>query len=590
MGRPAVALRRGTGHRPPGRAQARRDRVSVTPAGEPAAASIAELVRAAQPTKLRPIAGLIDRLAALGEAGLRGARSEGRPIGTIALAGLEARGVAYDSRRVAPGMVFVAIPGEHVDGHDFVGAAAAAGAVVAIVERPLPGEAIVQIVVGRTTRALAAAAAWSYGDPSHELAVVGVTGRDGKTTTTFLAAGALEAAGIPTGLVGTVEIRVGELREPNAEHVTTPQAPELQSLVRAMVASGNRAAVIETTSHGLALDRVADIAYDAAILTNVSHEHLELHGTFEAYRAAKLSLFERLAARGPAIRPRAGIVNRDDPSAGLFEAVVREAGARLVTYGADPTADVHATHVAEDAQRLRVGVAAPHWAGELELRVAGRFNVHNALAVVALGEAWELDSEAIRSGLESVTGVPGRMERLDAGQPFGVVIDYAHSPASLAKVLDLLAPVAAARGGDLIVVFGSAGERDTAKRPMMGRIAGERCRLVVVTDEDPRGEDREAILDDIARGAEATGHRRGHDLLLIADRRDAIAAAFERARPGDIVLLAGKGHERSIIGLDGPSPWVERSAALAALADLGYGLRDLPAGSGDPRPSGGRKR
>jgi UDP-N-acetylmuramoyl-L-alanyl-D-glutamate--2,6-diaminopimelate ligase len=548
----------------------------VTTQPESAGPTVAELVRAAEPRDPRPIAGLLDRLAALGEAGLRGARMDGRPIGAVALAGLEARGVTYDSRRVAPGTVFVAIPGEHVDGHDFVGAAAAAGAVAAIVERSLPDQAIAQMVVGRASRALAAAAAWWYGDPSHGLAVVGVTGTDGKTTTSFLAASALEAAGISTGLVGTVEIGVGARREPNAEHVTTPQAPELQSLLRAMVASGNRAAVIETTSHGLALDRVAEVAYDAAILTNLTHEHLELHGTFEAYRAAKLSLFERLAGRSPAVRPRAGIVNRDDPSAGLFEAVVREAGARLVTYGADPTADVHATHVTEDAQRLRVGVAAPAWAGELNLRLAGRFNVQNALAVVALGEAWQLDPETVRAGLEAVPGVPGRMERLDASQPFGVVIDYAHSPASLAKVLDLLAPVAAARGGDLIAVFGSAGERDTAKRPMMGRIAGERCRLVVVTDEDPRGEDREGILEDIARGADATGHRRGHDLLLIADRRAAIAAAFERARPGDIVLLAGKGHEHSIIGPDGPSPWDERSAALAALAELGYGLGGPP--------------
>jgi len=554
----------------------------VTHEPEPAGRSVADLVRAAEPADPRPIAGLLDRLAALGEAGLRGARSEGRPIGPVALAGLEVRGVSYDSRRVRPGSLFVAIPGDHVDGHDFLGAAAAAGAVAAIVERPMPAVALPQLVVGRAARALATAAAWWYDDPSHELAVVGVTGTDGKTTTSFLATGALEAAGVSSGLVGTVDIQVGGAREPNVEHVTTPQAPELQALLRAMVRSGNQAAVIETTSHGLALDRVAEVAYDAAILTNLSHEHLDLHGTFDAYRAAKLSLFERLARRGPAVRPRAGIVNRDDPSAGLFEAVVREAGARLVTYGSDASADVRATHVTEDARRLRIGVAAPNWTGELELRVAGRFNVHNALAVVALGAAWQLDPEAVRSGLESVSGVPGRMERLDAGQPFGVIIDYAHSPASLAKVLDLLAPVAAARGGDLVAVFGSAGERDRAKRPMMGRIAGERCRLVVVTDEDPRGEDREAILEDIARGADTTGHRRGHDLLLIADRLAAIAAAFEHARPGDIVLLAGKGHERSIIGPDGPTPWDERSAALAALSDLGYLAEERAESAADP--------
>ena len=228
-------------------------------------------------------------------------------------------------------------------------------------------------------------------------------------------------------------------------------------------------------------------------------------------------------------------------------------------------------HVSEDAEGLRADIEGPGGASSLELRLAGRFNVHNALAVVALGEVLALDPAAVRTGLASLERVPGRMERLDVGQPFGVVVDFAHSPASLQAVLDLLAPAAAARGGGLIVVFGSAGERDTAKRPQMGRIAGERARLVVVTDEDPRGEDREAILDEIARGAEAAGKRRRQDLQLIADRRAAIATAFDAARPGDIVLLAGKGHERSIIGPDGEQPWDERATALQLLAELGYG-------------------
>lgn len=539
----------------------------------PEPATIAEALAASEPAGARPIATLIDRLAALGEAGLRSARQDGRAIGPAALGGVAIHGVTADSRRMGPGGLFVALPGEHVDGHDFVAAAAAAGAAAAIVERPVPDAPIAQLVVGRASRALASAAAWWYGDPSRELAVVGVTGTDGKTTTSFLALAALEAAGISSGLVGTIDTKVGALREANQEHVTTPAAPELEALLRAMVGGGNQAAVVETTSHGLALERVAEVAYDAAILTNLSHEHLELHGTFEAYRAAKLSLFERLAAHGPAKaggRPRVGVVNRDDPSAPLFEAVVRESGARLITYGADPTAAVHVTQVVEDATRLRVRYATPRLEGELELRLAGRFNVHNALAVVALGEAWELDPAAVREGLESTAGVPGRMERIEAGQPFGVIVDYAHTPASLGAVLDLLAPVAAARGGGLVVVFGSAGERDTAKRPLMGRLAAERSRLVIVTDEDPRGEDREAILDDIARGAEGAGLRRDRDLLVIPDRRAAIGMAIERARPGDVVLLAGKGHEPSIIGPDGPTPWDERAAAVAALAERGY--------------------
>ncbi len=537
--------------------------------------TIGGLLAAAEPADARPLGELIDRLAHAGL--LRGAREGGKAIGPAALAGLEIQGVSDDSRRIGPGGLFVAIRGAHVDGHDLVQRAANAGAVAAIVEQQLTDVALPQVVVDRSPAALADAAAWWYGDPSHELGVVGITGTDGKTTTSFLALAALEAAGWSTGLIGTVETKIGATREPNAEHMTTPGAIELQRAIRAMVHAGNEAAVIETTSHGLAADRVRGIAYDVAILTNLSHEHLEFHGSWEAYRDAKLSLFERLAVSGSPMKdtlawPKAAIVNVDDPSGGLFVGVAQEAGARIVTYGTDPAADVRATHSAEDTHGLRVTYHAPSGPASLQLQLAGRFNVHNALAVVALGEGLGLDPVAVRAGLESVEGVAGRMERVDAGQPFGVVIDYAHSPASLEAVLEILAPVAAARGGGLIAVFGSAGERDVEKRPMMGRIAAERARLVVATDEDPRGEDRDAILEEIARGAEAAGKRRGHDLLLVADRPAAIAAAFERARAGDIVLLAGKGHEHSIIGPGGPVAYDERATALTALADLGYGM------------------
>ena len=535
--------------------------------------TITELLAVAERIEPRTLGGLIQRLTAEGT--LRGARLDGRPIGPAGLEDVAIRGVTEDSRTIEGGALFVAIAGDHVDGHDLVAAAAAAGAGAAIVERPVPDVALPQLVVERSRAALADAAAWWYDDPSRELGIVGITGTDGKTTTSFLAAAALQAAGRSTGLIGTVATQIGATREANPAHTTTPGAVELQRALRAMVETGNEVAVIETTSHGLAADRVRGIAYDAAILTNLTHEHLEFHGSWEAYRDAKLSLFERLALSVSPVKenlpwPKVAIVNADDPSAGLFAGVAQEAGARIVTYGTDPSADVRATRSEEDASRLRVAFDAPSGSSRLELRLAGRFNVHNALAVVALGEAIGLDPAAVRAGLESVEGVPGRMERVDAGQPFGVVIDYAHSPASLAAVLDILAPLAAARGGGLIAVFGSAGERDTDKRPMMGRIAGERCRLVVVTDEDPRGEDREAILEAIGRGAEAAGRRRNHDLLLIADRPAAIAAALERARPGDVVLLAGKGHESSIIGPDGPVAYDERRAALDTLAALGY--------------------
>ena len=386
-------------------------------------------------------------------------------------------------------------------------------------------------------------------------------------------------------MTGTAATRIGGVQTANEAHATTPEAPELQRALRAMVLAGDTAAVIETTSHGLALGRVDETAYDVAILTNLTHEHLELHGTWEAYRDAKLRLFEKLARTGsmagpdaatytrnkPYPWPATGIVNADDPSAGSFIGVAQEAGARVLTYGTDPAADVRATRIEEDARRLRIAYEAPSGAATVDLQLVGRFNVHNALAVVALGEAVGLDPAAVREGLAGVPLVPGRMERVELGQPFGVIVDFAHSPVALQTVLDLLAPLAASRGGGLIAVFGSAGERDTAKRPAMGRIAGERARIVVVTDEDPRGEDRDRINDEIARGAEAAGKRRDNDLLVIADRRAAIEAAIERARPGDIVLLAGKGHEQSIIGPDGPVPWDERTEAEAALHRAGYG-------------------
>lgn len=533
--------------------------------------TIAELVAGAEPRTPRPLVELVARLEAAGL--LRS------PVAGALGGGLVAAGVTEDSRAVRPGGLFVAVRGAHVDGHRFVADAARAGAVAAIVEEPVrpapPG--FVQVVVDRSRAALAEAAAWWYGDPSRELAVVGITGTDGKTSTALLSAAALAASGVASGLVGTVATHVGGVREANDAHATTPGAPWLQAILRAMVAAGDRAAVIETTSHGLAAERVRGIGYDVAIFTNLTHEHLEFHGTFEAYRAAKLSLFERLAtdASNPAKPapgwPRTGIVNADDPAMADFAAATRAAGARLLTYGAAADADVRLLGASDADGGLRVDYRTTTTGrATVRLHLAGRFNAYNALAVIALGEAVGLDRAATREGLESLAAVPGRMERIEAGQPFGVVVDYAHSPASLALVLDELRPVARAAGGGLIALFGSAGERDVAKRPMMGRVAGERCRLVVVTDEDPRGEDRMAILAEIAAGATAAGLAIGSDILLIADRRAAIREALGRAGPGDIVVMAGKGHETTILQADGAEPWDEAAEVRAALAELGW--------------------
>ncbi|HEX7492254.1 MAG TPA: UDP-N-acetylmuramoyl-L-alanyl-D-glutamate--2,6-diaminopimelate ligase [Candidatus Limnocylindrales bacterium] len=543
--------------------------------------TVSRSIAAADLLTARPFGELVARLAASGRLAVGGPALAVAP----ALASLPISGITSDSRRAAAGFVFVAVPGAHVDGRDFVAAAAANGVSAAVVEQVVPEVDLPQVVVDDASRALAVAAAWRFGDPSRELGIVGITGTDGKTTTSFLATAVLEAAGISTGLITTAGKKIGSVRTANVEHVTTPEAPQIQRMLRAMVLAGNEAAIVETTSHGLALHRVDEIAYDIAIFTNLTHEHLELHGTFEAYREAKLSLFERLGEADGAGRndagskatlrrwPRTAIVNADDPAASLFAAAARRAGAEVLTYGESAGADVRATTVREGVRALEIEVATRRGGAGLSLALVGRFNVLNCLAAIALGEVLGLDPEPTWAALEAVTGVPGRMDRVDCGQPFGVIVDYAHSPASLQKVLETLAPMAAAGGGGVVAVFGSAGERDVQKRPMMGRVAGERCRLVIVTDEDPRGEDNLRILSDIAAGAEAAGMRKGENLLCIADRREAIEAAFASANPGDIVLLAGKGHEQSIIMAEGPRSWDERSEAVRALGRLGYRRR-----------------
>ncbi len=525
--------------------------------------------RVTQPTR-PPTARRLGELVALLEArGMLRTLIEG---GDRRPAQIGVDGVAYDSRRVAAGGLFVAIPGARHDGHEYALAACGQGAVAVIAEHAIADLPVPQLLVHAARPALALAAAWWAGFPSRDLGVVGVTGTDGKTTTSFLVRAMIEATGSGCGLVGTVESVVGG-RAAYGGRATTPEAPELQATLAAMRAAGDRFAVVESTSHGLAQHRVGELAYDVAVLTNISHEHLEFHGTHEAYRAAKRRLFEALAV-GEANPEKGwgkwGVINADDPWAAEFTAAVGGAGARLVSYGADPRAAVRLTSLEQDATGLQLGVTTSRWSGSLAVRLAGRFNAWNALAAVAVGEALGLDAAAVRRGIESVQAVPGRMERVPCDSPFEVIVDYAHTPRALELVLDELAPVAAARGGGLVAVFGSAGERDVVKRPLMGQVAGERCRLVVLTDEDPRGEDRMAVLEAIAAGAEAAGRRQGHDLLLIPDREEAIATAVDQAQPGDIVLLAGKGHEPTIEMADGPRAWNEREVALRVLGARGY--------------------
>jgi len=476
------------------------------------------------------------------------ARVVGMPVG-------EVTSLAYDSRSATPGTVFFAVPGDHVDGHDFTADAASRGAVAVVAERETPGLAVPQLLVPRTRDALADAADWWFGSPSERLEVIGVTGTDGKTTTCYLAVAALEAGGRRPGMIGTVAIRVGARLLPNEDRNTTPEAPELQALLAEMVEAGNDGVVMEATSHGLAQSRTRNCRFRVGVVTNVTSEHLEFHRTLEAYRAAKAMLVEEAPL---------AILNADDPTFGYFRDRARD---RVLTYGTDASAEVRATGIRSRADGTTFTATTPSWSGEVNLRFPGAFNVHNALAALAMAEAEGIDHAAAAAALGAVAGVPGRMERIDAGQPFGVVVDYAHTAESLEKVLRTLRPLTKGR---LIVVFGSAGERDRVKRPVMGKVAAEFADLAIVADEDPRLEDPRAINKEIADGARSAGARDGESLWVIDDRREAVAHAIRLARAGDMILLAGKGHEGSIFYGTEKRPWDEREVARKALAAAGF--------------------
>jgi UDP-N-acetylmuramoyl-L-alanyl-D-glutamate--2,6-diaminopimelate ligase len=493
------------------------------------------------------------------------------------VAKVQVSGIAFDSRRARAGDVFVAVPGAANDGHDHAAAAVGRGAVALIAERAIAGANVPQLLVGSSRSGLAIAAAWLNGFPSHRLGVVGVTGTDGKTTTSFLVRHMLAACGLPAGLISTIEVIAGGRSSGYTGH-TTPEAPAIQEALAQMIAADDRFAVVETTSHGLALERVTGVAYDVGVFTNLTHEHLDLHGTYDAYVAAKRSLFERLAV-SPSNPdkgwPKSAVINAQDAHGAEFAAAAERAGAQVVMYGVDPgtAASVTATSVHDDGRGLTIRVRTTRWEDTLRLQLPGRFNAFNALAAIGVGEALGLDQRQMLDGLAAVERVRGRMEPVNEGQPFDVFVDFAHTPGALAAALDSLGPVAAARGGSLIALFGSPGARDLAKRPMMGRAAGERARVVVLTDDDPRDEDRMAILEEIGSGAVEAGKRRGHDLFLIPDRRAAIRHALETARPGDIVLLAGKGHEPTLATAAGPQPWDESQIARDALRELGFESR-----------------
>ncbi len=454
--------------------------------------------------------------------------------------------LAYSSRSVRPGTLFFCVPGFKVDGHDFAADAVERGAVALVVERPL-GLGVPEVQVPDARAAMAEVAARFYGDPTGELRVVGVTGTNGKTTTTFLIRSILEAAGVQTGLLGTVTSIVGGRREEVVR--TTPEALELQGTFRRMLDSGDRAAVMEVSSHALYLHRVDGIRFAARIFTNLTQDHLDFHPSMEDYFAAKRMLFEREG--GPSI------VNVDDP---YGRRLADELGPGTATFGLDSEdADYRATGVEFDTNGSRFRLGETHF----QIPLPGHFNVSNALAAIAAARALGVPLETCAIALASADRVPGRFEPVDEGQPFAVLVDYAHTPDSLENVLR------AARGitqNRLHVVFGAGGDRDQGKRPLMGRSASEGADRVIVTSDNPRSEDPEAIVDQVLAGTSGDAERE-------VDRRRAIQRAIESAAPGDVVVIAGKGHEQGQEFEDGrKEPFDDVTVAREALR-AGLGAR-----------------
>ncbi|MGH7642055.1 MAG: UDP-N-acetylmuramoyl-L-alanyl-D-glutamate--2,6-diaminopimelate ligase [Candidatus Dormibacteria bacterium] len=474
---------------------------------------------------------------------------------------VEVTGISYDSRQVCPGMVFVAIPGQHHDGHEFVAGAVARGALVAMVEHALPTVDPQRLVLVKNCRsALAVLAATYFDHPANSVPVVGITGTDGKTTTTTMIQAALSAAMGKVGSLSTVDFRIGPEIEANRSRQTTLESLELQGWLRRMVDEGCRAIALESTSHGLALGRLNEIRFAGAVYTSITHEHLDFHGSWESYFEAKASLLDRAASAGGF-----AVLNQDDSRA--YPLLRCRAPGRVLTYSAtgDGRADLRADQVVPEVCGIRFQALTPAGAAPVQLATSGRWNVANALAALAAGLLLDQPLLALVAGLAELPAVPGRMEVVDLGQPFSVVVDYAHTPAALTLALHELR---GATAGRLWVVFGSAGERDLAKRAEMGRIAAQLADQVVITSEDPRGEDPEAIIDEIWSGAVAAGADPESNLHRDPDRTRAVRLAIGGALAGDTVLLAGKGHERSILSASGAEPWDERGAAEAALREL----------------------
>lgn len=463
-------------------------------------------------------------------------------------------GIEYDSRMVTAGTLFAALRGSEFDGHAFLEHAVQNGASGVLVEEPFDLD-VPQIVTPDSSRsALAMVACEFYGHPSREMTVIGITGTDGKTTTTAMLRGILTTTGHQAGSIGTVGIEIGDGSRFDLGHQTTPESNVVQRYLREMSDAGSTHAVIEATSHGLATHRLDGVRFLAGGITNITHEHLEFHKTIENYRRAKATLLERVGQEGGVV-----VVNNEDEGARWVAPFA--VGAKRMTYSASGAdADLRATSTQHVGTGLsfdvvdRNGVSVP-----VRLPMPGLFNVANALCALGLAVAAGIALDDAARALSTARPVPGRMQPIDVGQPFHVVVDYAHTPESIRMILGHLRhqhPF-----GRLIVVTGSAGERDVEKRPLQGAACAQIADVTIITSEDPRNEDPEEINEQIVSGAEQAGAVRGVSVLAITDRREAIHRAFQLAGPGDCVLLAGKGHETSIIWGYEHVPWDEAAIA-----------------------------
>jgi UDP-N-acetylmuramoyl-L-alanyl-D-glutamate--2,6-diaminopimelate ligase len=475
-------------------------------------------------------------------------------------------GIAWDSRKVQPGDVFFALVGENVDGHQFINAAVERGAAAVVGTRNDIRHPQVPYVFieGDDRLAMAEFSAIFYDYPSRDLVVIGITGTDGKTTTTNLVYHILKTAGIPSGMISSVNAVVGTETLDTGFHVTTPESPDIQRYLAHMRDAGLTHVVLETTSHGLSQKRVVAVDYDLAAVTNVTHEHLDYHRDYPSYLQAKGKLFEMLPQTPhpqKGVEPLA-VLNKDDQSYSTLKGITQS---RILSYSLEKGSDLWADGIEQSPAGLRFTVHGIDEGFQITSPLIGWYNVYNSLAAIGLTRyGLNVPIEKIQKAFETLPIVPGRMEQIDMGQDFLAIVDFAHTPNAINQALQTARQLTM---GKIIVVFGSAGLRDIEKRKLMPEVAAQLADEMILTAEDPRTEHLDAILADMAEGAERGGAHRDQDYWLEPDRGQAIRLAVERAKAGDLVILCGKGHEQSMCFGQIEYPWDDRTALRAALAE-----------------------